>query len=68
MTVIDIMARRPAPEGWPTCRVCGCWELDACWDDEAGPCWWVEEDLCSHCAAKRSGTYSEPDLEAPTES
>lgn len=40
----------PAPEGWPTCRECGCWEFSACWDDEAGACWWVEPDLCSHCA------------------
>ena len=35
MTVIDIMARRPASEGWRTCHVCGCWEQGACWDDIA---------------------------------
>ena len=40
----------PAPGGWPTCRVCGCWEYGACWDEERGACSWVEPDLCSHCA------------------
>ena len=49
MTDIDAMDRPPVPEGWPTCRVCGCWEMAACWDDEAGACWWVAPDLCSHC-------------------
>lgn len=39
----------PAPEGVPTCRVCGCWEYGACWDEDLGACWWVEGDLCSHC-------------------
>lgn len=29
------------PPGWCSCRVCGCWEYNACW--------WVGEDLCSHC-------------------
>ena len=38
------------PEGWPRCRVCGCWEYAACGDEGLGPCWWVESDLCSHCA------------------
>ncbi|MDB5447604.1 MAG: hypothetical protein JWQ97_2921 [Phenylobacterium sp.] len=28
-----------------TCRVCGCWEMEAC----DGGCWWVEDDLCSAC-------------------
>ena len=30
-----------------TCRGCGCWDYDACIDTEGGPCWWVDEDLCS---------------------
>lgn len=34
-----------------TCRGCGCTEHRACVDPEAGPCWWVEADLCSHCQA-----------------
>lgn len=46
----DFMAPAAPPEGEPVCRVCGCWEFDACCDDERGPCWWVEPDLCSHCA------------------
>lgn len=36
----------------PTCRVCGCTEDNACQDDDAGPCWWIEPGLCSHCAGK----------------
>jgi ribosome-binding protein aMBF1 (putative translation factor) len=23
--------------------------MAACWHDVAGPCWWVDVDLCSHC-------------------
>ncbi|MCY3754818.1 MAG: hypothetical protein OXG99_12120 [Alphaproteobacteria bacterium] len=35
------------------CRGCGCHDLDACEDEEAGmACWWVEPDLCSVCAAE----------------
>ncbi|HUV53024.1 MAG TPA: hypothetical protein VMW64_08125 [Dehalococcoidia bacterium] len=35
----------------PMCRVCGCTNEHACETDE-GPCHWVEDDLCSACAAK----------------
>lgn len=31
------------------CRECGCSELDACESEYAGPCAWVEADLCSAC-------------------
>ena len=31
------------------CRECGCTDRFGCQSDEAGPCWWVEDDLCSHC-------------------
>ena len=34
---------------WRACRECGCTQTQAC-VDERGPCWWVEDDLCSHCA------------------
>lgn len=30
------------------CRACGCTQDHAC----DGGCYWVEEDLCSHCAEK----------------
>lgn len=40
----------PAPAGFRTCRECGCWEYNACWGDDIGPCWWVAADLCSRCA------------------
>lgn len=33
-----------------TCRVCGCTDSTACYHPVEGNCWWVEEDLCSHCA------------------
>lgn len=35
--------------GEAACRICGCTQERACVDDEHGPCWWVQEDLCSHC-------------------
>ena len=37
------------------CRGCGCWDWNACVDMHDGPCWWVEEDLCSVCAARMRG-------------
>ena len=43
---------RPAPEGVQICRICRCWDLDACWNEDLGACWWVKPDLCSHCALK----------------
>lgn len=32
------------------CRVCGCTETSACHHPTEGNCWWVDNDLCSHCA------------------
>jgi hypothetical protein len=34
-----------AARGFHVCRICGCWELEAC----EGGCWWVEPDRCSAC-------------------
>ena len=35
----------------PPCEICGCTDLNACFDAEAGePCHWVAQDLCSRCA------------------
>jgi hypothetical protein len=31
----------------PTCRECGCSDSLACPEG----CWWVQDDLCSECAA-----------------
>ena len=31
-----------------TCRVCGCWEMQAC----EGGCYWVGDDLCSACVVR----------------
>ena len=39
-----------APTSVPTCRVCGCTDDKPC-HAEDGPCHWVEDDLCSVCAA-----------------
>lgn len=42
MTLWDVFDLR-------VCRACGCTDNDACLSD-AGPCSWVEYDLCSSCA------------------
>ncbi len=49
--VFQVPVPPPAP-GDPVCRECGCWDWNACVDMHDGPCWWVEEDLCSVCAAR----------------
>jgi hypothetical protein len=36
-------------EGVRCCRVCGCTDALACWDDEHGACTWAEPGLCSAC-------------------
>lgn len=36
-------------DGFERCRLCGCSEMDACWD-EAGPCSWIAPGLCTVCA------------------
>lgn len=33
-----------------TCRICNCTDEAACFSHDYGTCWWVEPDLCSHCA------------------
>jgi len=38
------------------CRCCGCTEDNAC-TTEAGPCHWVEVDLCSACAVKAEAVF-----------
>jgi len=32
-----------------TCRACGCTDSCACHNHVDGPCWWVADELCSHC-------------------
>jgi len=36
------------------CRVCGCTDTQACMTGE-GPCYWLEEDLCSACLDAEDG-------------
>lgn len=43
------LANRPCSESPGVCRVCGCTDDKACLDENGEPCWWVQEDLCSHC-------------------
>ncbi len=31
------------------CRICACSERDACFDIDAGACFWIAPDLCSVC-------------------
>jgi hypothetical protein len=40
----------------PACRVCGCTDDDCtqCYLETGMPCHWVEEDLCSRCAANNA--------------
>ena len=35
------------------CKKCGCADLDACVNAAGSSCWWVQDDLCSHCATKK---------------
>lgn len=44
------------------CRVCGCTDNQACHHPNLGNCWWVEEDLCSHCAMIGTGEMKKKDV------
>lgn len=49
----DPFIYRQLAAGFPvrTCRTCGCSALDACDDEENGPCGWAADpDLCTRCA------------------
>ena len=49
-----------------TCRGCGCTDHAACLT-MAGPCWWVDDDLCSRCAGIDGADvsiYSEAEADA----
>lgn len=39
------------------CRVCGCTDDRACVSQDEGPCYWVEEDLCSACVNKKERVF-----------
>lgn len=43
----------PPPEPQEqVCRECGYPDRNACMDALDGPVWWIEQDLCSVCAAQ----------------
>jgi len=42
----------PSHADMQMCRVCGCTQMDAC-ETPAGPCFWVEPDLCSACVGRK---------------
>lgn len=48
----DQRADGPKSDRRRRCRECGCTDERACWTLE-GPCYWVEEDLCSACVPRR---------------
>jgi hypothetical protein len=69
----DGVVARPWPgkaEAVRSCRVCGCTETTACVHETAGPCWWVEQDLCSHCSivGPNAGIMEPPKFPPPTAS
>ena len=51
-TAIFVVPPCPPAPGDPICRECGCWDLNACLHGDGEPCGWVEEELCSVCAAR----------------
>ena len=42
---------------------CKCRECDCTWNNacvtEHGPCWWIEDDLCSACSEKSNAALLE---------
>lgn len=52
---IDEAAFHKTHMAWPRrCRVCGCTGTRACMTED-GPCFWLEEDLCSGCLDREDG-------------
>jgi hypothetical protein len=49
MNAAELAQAYPLLAATRRCRVCGCTDTNACVDPEHGPCWWIEQDLCSHC-------------------
>lgn len=45
----DLQSKTLHAIGERSCRKCGCTHFNPCTDPDLGNCWWVEEDLCSHC-------------------
>ncbi len=58
---VDLADAEPAPQA---CRTCGCTDHNACVSPLRGACWWVEDDLCSHCESPPPGGHLGPVREA----
>ena len=48
------------PEPVQACRVCGCWQFDACVTEDEEPCHWAETDLCSCCVGADGAQQERP--------
>ncbi len=48
------------------CRVCGCDDEHACVDEHGDACSWVEDDLCSSCAAKEEDGLGDAGIDEET--
>ncbi len=53
--IMGAQVARNNAKGRRTCRICGCWQLNAC----PGGCSWVEANLCSACAPAAALTCEE---------
>lgn len=49
--MMGLRTARNILQGRHVCRICGCWELEAC----DGGCAWAEADLCTACEGKAPG-------------
>ena len=55
------------PDPVQACRACGCWQYDACVDEESEePCHWEEPDLCSACARRGADRQTPAGVREPS--
>lgn len=60
---IDLMIfRKQKLKYMQVCKICGCTETTACFHPKIGPCFWIQEDLCSHCDATFMGKLEQVDI------
>lgn len=49
----------------PTCKFCGCTNLNPCRDRDGLPCCWATDDVCSFCALSTARQRWGPPLVQP---